>query len=118
MTDRLDEIKARWANKPEALEVSKAWALVDIRWLIGEVEEWRQAAAAEADLANERGRTIERLRGLLGRLEWAGRSDFSEQAACPVCELLRDPEGRHEPGCWLAAELAPNANDPPGGEQP
>jgi hypothetical protein len=39
--DPLDEIKARWANKPEALEVSKAWALVDVRRLIGEVERLR-----------------------------------------------------------------------------
>jgi hypothetical protein len=39
--DRLNEIKTRWANKPEALEVSKAWALVDVRWLVGEVERLR-----------------------------------------------------------------------------
>lgn len=32
-----------------------------ISWLIGEVEEWRLAAGAEANLADERHREIERL---------------------------------------------------------
>jgi hypothetical protein len=57
---------------------------------------------------------VERLRGLLGRLEWAA-------GICPACHVLPSPDrkftGRslHDRGCWLAEELAP---DPPEGEQP
>jgi hypothetical protein len=110
-----------------------AHAPADINTLVGEVErlraevaEWKQAADAEADLANERGRTIRQLRELLSRLEWAGTEWVGEgppERACPVCAAVRlgdgvqEPEA-HDPDCWLAAELAPNTNDPPEGSQP
>jgi hypothetical protein len=105
-----------------------AHAPADIDTLIGEVErlraevaEWKQAASAEADLADERSRTIARLRGLLGRLEWAGGLvTFPDgcEPCCPACEVEEADSHDHEPGCWLAAELVRNANDPPEGSQP
>lgn len=52
---------------------------------------------------------VERLRGLLARLEWAGSvsGPATGQARCPACKGLRlaSGQGAHEPGCWLAAEL-------------
>jgi serine phosphatase RsbU (regulator of sigma subunit) len=91
-------------------------ARAEVERLRAEVAEWKQAAGAEADLANERSRTITRLRGLLGRLEWVmGQWDWE---ACPVCRVVKAETEIHNPGCWLAAELAPNADDPPEGEQP
>jgi hypothetical protein len=53
---------------------------------------------------------IERLRGLLARLEWSG-------GMCPACHVLPSPDRHltgyapHDPGCWLAAEL--QRRDPP-----
>jgi hypothetical protein len=50
---------------------------------------------------------VERLRELLGRLEWAGCIEdiTGSSSACPACEVEEgDPHG-HEPGCWLAKEL-------------
>jgi hypothetical protein len=100
--------------------------LRDIRAATGEVErlraevaEWKQAAGAEADLADERGRTIARLRRLLGRLEWAGGIGYEGEPCCPVCKQLEDFR-QHGPDCWLAAELAnrPASPDPPEDEQP
>jgi hypothetical protein len=85
----------------------------DGRWLLGKLKEWQLAAGAEADLADERGREVERLRGLLARLEWVGVL-YPEGAAdpcCPACgepapEVLRST-GKHDPGCWLVVELHP-----------
>jgi hypothetical protein len=77
------------------------------------VSEWKQQAEENSDppwtsmailkLVSE----VERLRGLLGRLEWAGHF-------CPACGAIEDRDD-HEPDCWLAAELR---NVPPEGEQP
>jgi hypothetical protein len=47
---------------------------------------------------------IERLRGLLKRLEWAGGSGC-EYAACPGCGDLKTQAGGHAPDCELAAAL-------------
>jgi len=53
---------------------------------------------------------VDRLRGLLARLEWAGTycERDREMACCPVCEVVADSEvvGQlpHR-DCWLAAEL-------------
>jgi hypothetical protein len=84
-----------------------------------EVEEWRQAAGAEANLADERNREIRRLRGLLGRLEWAGQpvpgQRIGTQPRCPVCRVTNPP---HDRGCWLAAAIRPTSPDPPEGSQP
>jgi hypothetical protein len=58
----------------------------DLLWLVGEVE---------------------RLRGLLARLEWAGGEvvgDCQRFDACPECSA-REGYDQHRPGCWLAAEL-------------
>jgi hypothetical protein len=43
---------------------------------------------------------INRLRGLLARLEWGYRSE------CPACGCYKS-HGGHASGCWLAAELRP-----------
>jgi hypothetical protein len=84
--------------------------------------ETREQWFGEHDLREEN----RRLRGLLGRLEWAGTEWVGEglpERVCPVCAAIRlgdgvqEPEA-HDPGCWLAAELARNATDPPEAEQP
>jgi hypothetical protein len=86
----------------------------EVEQLRAEVAEWEQAADAEADLADERGRTIRRLRGLLGRLEWAGQpvpgQRIGTQPRCPVCRVTTPP---HDPGCWLATAIRPTSPDPP-----
>jgi len=53
---------------------------------------------------------IARLRGLLGRLEWAGgevEGDCRRFDACPECSA-REGYDKHRPDCWLAAELEGN----------
>lgn len=58
-----------------------------------------------ADLADEWGREVARLRALLDRLEWA-RTGF-----CPTCSAAR---GRpHDPGCEWAAVLHPERKEAP-----
>jgi hypothetical protein len=57
---------------------------------------------------------VDRLRDLLGRLEWA--VNCYDDPRCPVCGAYKhgQPPGRHDPGCELAAELHPGTpNDPP-----
>jgi hypothetical protein len=47
---------------------------------------------------------IERLRGLLARLEWAGSTISPEpQGVCPACDVIEGDS--HAEDCWLAAEL-------------
>jgi hypothetical protein len=55
---------------------------------------------------------VKRLRGLLGRLEWAAdvpcHQDEScgDTQACPACGAAGgEPGDSHYPGCWLAEEL-------------
>jgi hypothetical protein len=111
--DPLPEIKTRLRQAREGqLFYGPPSSVTDIEWLVGQVEEWRQAAEAEADLADERGREVERLRGLLARLETAidmrlqglegkphlpYRADAAA-AYADVRKMLRDPD-------WLAARL-------------
>jgi hypothetical protein len=88
--DRLAEITARFhAGKPLSQE--------DAGWLI-------------ADL------TIKR--GLLARLEWAGRKRSSPDRNCPAC--FGWPANGHDPDCWLAAELTRTTSPgpPEGVERP
>lgn len=65
------------------------------------LEEW-------AALARQLASRVERLRGRLAELEWAGVvadwSTSSTYAVCPVCE---DDQltGHHDPDCWLRQEL-------------
>jgi hypothetical protein len=73
------------------------------------------AMADEANrLVDEAIAEVERLRGLLGRLEWAGTVVFDEWYAkrkcCPVCRGEQD-DG-HAPGCELAAAIRPTSPDP------
>lgn len=121
--DRLATIQTRWFS--EELHRAEWWAdhaSRDVPWLVGEVADLRaalqaatQAAAAEADLADERGREIARLRELLNRLEWAGTEvDWDEPDAWSVCPACHGPQSiGHAPGCELAAVLTGNANEPP-----
>jgi hypothetical protein len=46
-----------------------------------------------------------RLRGLLARLEWAGKYWLGDESVreCPACEAMEG--SAHEPDCWLAAAL-------------
>jgi hypothetical protein len=65
---------------------------------------------------------VERLRGLLRELQWAGThcDGYRETAACPVCDVPADSPvfglGVHLPDCWLAAEV--RAAIPPDPEDP
>jgi hypothetical protein len=84
----------------------------DEDWLLAEVERLRQEAAQQAlrtvgleVAATSFADGVERLRGLLARLEWAGKywlgDDYTRE--CPACEV---GEGMaHDEDCWLAAEL-------------
>lgn len=53
---------------------------------------------------------VDRLRGLLKRLEWAGKEteyagseDENTYDICPACEVPKDSQ--HHPYCWLGREL-------------
>jgi hypothetical protein len=58
---------------------------------------------------------VERLKGRLKELEWAGAyldDDVGRWPACPACGTENPPYGavypttpHHAPGCWLAAEI-------------
>jgi hypothetical protein len=113
--DRLAEIKQRLAKaREEQRFYGPHSALKDLDWLVGEVERLRndigirelevnRAEAKEHDQAME----AHRLRGLLGRLEWAGTVVFDEWydkgKCCPVCK--GEPDEGHAPGCELAEVL-------------
>jgi hypothetical protein len=60
---------------------------------------------------------VERLRGIIqdAGLEWVSDPDVPSGQRCPICHVTTEP---HFEGCWLAAELARNASDPPEGSQP
>jgi hypothetical protein len=124
--DRLAEIKAQLHAYKQAhvgfSELGSFASSADIDWLVGEVERLREEnrllaeggpakfAARNAELRDE----VERLRGLLARLEWAGGT-YCDESCCPECGAIwHDPkEGPipHDPGCWLADEL--QRRDPP-----
>ena len=101
--DRLADIKAhaedefqRTAHGGDGYRVS----INEIFWLVGEVERLNYLTLVAR-------RDIERLRGLLARLEWSGTVVFDEWydkgRCCPACRAEQgDP---HAPDCWLAAEL-------------
>jgi hypothetical protein len=113
--DPLDALKARWTS--DELHTSNYWADLasrDVPWLIGEVERlrrivdkplgaiWRQVEEqTRAQWFGDR-READRLRELLGRLEWASGT-YCDEAACPECS--QRPRDGHYPDCWLAAEL-------------
>lgn len=90
MSDRLAEIRARH-GEPVAGDLTTL-PRSDLDWLVGEVD---------------------RLRGLLRDLQWAGtfaceRYPGCGAPACPVCGVLADdPALGQQPhkDCWLAAEL-------------
>jgi hypothetical protein len=122
MTDPLPEIKARRAAispTPWSWDLLADGRVLDedgagvasIAAVAGDEPDGEFIAHAPTDIDTLIGE-VDRLVGLLGRLEqeWA-----DEVASCPVC--AHDGTG-HDPDCWLVAELARNANDPPEGEQP
>lgn len=92
-TDQLAGIKGHrhlvWGDNTDPLHFVEI-RLADLDFLIGEVE---------------------RLRGLLKRLEWEGQNRW-EDAACPVCAgtIPGEPVNAaahpgHREDCWLAAVL-------------
>lgn len=85
--DRLPMIEANMADSRRTLRPPYVTS-DDADWLVAEVK--------------ERGREAERGRGLLRRLEWAGRLH-----SCPICHRFQDPGEAHGhvPGCDLAAVL-------------
>jgi hypothetical protein len=76
-----------------------------VDWLIVQLEEWRKAAGAEANLADERGRELTELRGHLAGIEWASAdaTGAPAQAVCPACRVLKP--GPHDPGCFIAQAI-------------
>jgi hypothetical protein len=109
--DRLAEIKAREFGPTRA----------DADWLVGEVERLRERLiecqgsefhGMHTEMVGlhrgleVQGAEVDRLRGLLARLEWAGQPTPGERIGthprCPVCRETKPP---HDRGCWLAAEL-------------
>jgi hypothetical protein len=86
--DQLPEIKRRWGVAVPVADIAHA----DVDWLVGEVE---------------------RLRGLLGRLEWVeqGYNCVGYDEICPVCNAEKDTP--HVSGCWLAEVLGRNDEDAP-----
>jgi hypothetical protein len=101
--DRLAEIR-KYLDALYGKNVAGPKDLIDVRvdtldWLVGEVE---------------------RLRGLLIRLEWAGtyvppaNSGRLMDQACPACGASRTyDQERHGPNCWMPAELRRNDEDAP-----
>jgi hypothetical protein len=74
--------------------------------LLAEAKETVKRLAAEADRIYKPGGDpeVERLRGRLRELEWAGVHSWNyEESGCPVCGS--EEPGPHKPGCELAAEL-------------
>jgi hypothetical protein len=65
---------------------------------MGDPLDQAELAKELGDLLPQKQLEIDRLRGLLARLEWA--ADYE----CPACRG-REIHGGHEPDCWLAAEL-------------
>jgi hypothetical protein len=108
-TDRLVEI-TEYRDALYGANVVGPKDLIAIRvdaldWLIAEVEQWRQAAGAEANLADERGRDLAELRTHLAAVEWAAAdaAGAPAQAICPACRVLKP--GPHSPGCFIARSL-------------
>jgi hypothetical protein len=132
----VETIKQRWYS--DELHRAEWWAdhaSRDIPFLIGEVErlqswvdgqresiqEWRANALRAGEQAqravgleaatSSAFAEVERLRGRLRELEWAGThcDRDRETAACPVCDVVADSpvfgQQPHLPDCWLAAEL-------------
>lgn len=96
--ERLAAIEARWTSpNPPGHEATRLVLQLgpiraaDVDWLIGQAKK------------------VERLRGLLARLEWAGTIVFDEWydkgKCCPVPECRAEQGDPHTPDCWLAAEL-------------
>jgi hypothetical protein len=83
-------------------------ALGLLNWLVGEVERLRDE---DQSWLSDVGNTllaveVERLRGLLARLEWPQTiPGAGPWHICPVCSNHRD-QG-HEAGCWMPDELQP-----------
>jgi hypothetical protein len=118
MTDPLDEIKARWRygnNRQPGAPLYREQ--LDVDWLIGALDLARDSNY-EFDAVYSH-REVERLRGLLARLEWAGTEGICDEdwAACPACGAA-ESQGRHGPICWLADAIRPTSVTPPEGPQP
>ena len=106
MSERLTGIKTRLADGPLELwsghrvEGAPNLREEDADWLVEQAELARELG----DLLPQKINEIERLRGLLARLEWPETLPGSGAwHICPVCSNHR-VEG-HDPDCWLAAEL-------------
>jgi hypothetical protein len=118
--DRLDRIRRQYlgtmssAGRIDPERLFRERAPADVVWLVGEVERLRQAQEAIYRRSNvvfdSKDAEIERLRGLLGRLEWAYCACYQD-GSCPACDAPRVVSvgdgtvrrGDHAPDCWLAA---------------
>lgn len=97
---RFDERSVDLDHLPDQAEVREE----------ADIAAW-QAAGHLHDALHE----VERLRGLLRELEWAGTSTPNVMPGCPVCDQhgRHAQLGRHEPDCWLAREIHPGQHEAP-----
>jgi hypothetical protein len=113
--DRLAEIR-EYLDALYGKNVAGPKDLIDVKvetldWLVGEVERLREERAELVATAAYGAKEMTRLRGLLRRLEWAGRKRSSPDRNCPAC--FGWPANGHDPGCELAAELNPPTSPGP-----
>jgi len=110
--DRLAEIKAT-LHHWDAMYAQHG--LAPLPPAVAAQESARHLNRAQIDWLVEQAEKANRLRDLLGRLEWGGdyvNHEAPEQDCCPACG--GSPVNGHASGCWLAAELRPGTpNDPP-----
>jgi rubrerythrin len=99
--DRLAEIKATEEDRQRRYDLRNE----TIVWLVGEVEGLREDRTRLKAYFDHVEADRDRLRELLGRLEWVEQGyncvDFDE--ICPVCQA--DKDAPHRDDCWLGKEL-------------